>query len=66
MASRSMSKIEVLDVKRLTPPEINEEFLQKIGGFDSEGDLRDAVKSELERQLNYRQHQKIRSQSPIC
>lgn len=56
------AKIEVLDIKRLIPPEMNDEFLKTIGGFDSEGDLRDAVKSELERQLSYRQNQRIRQQ----
>ena len=55
-------KVDLLDVKRMTAPELDEAFLKKIGNFDSEGDLRDAVKSELERQLNYRQHQRIREQ----
>jgi trigger factor len=55
-------KVELLDVKRMTLPELDEQMLKQIGDFENEGDLRDAVKSELERQLNYRQHQRIRQQ----
>jgi trigger factor len=55
-------EIELLDVKRLSLPSINEALLTRMGGFESEGDLRDAVKGELERQLGYRQNQKIRQQ----
>jgi len=53
---------EVLDVKKLELPELNEEFLDSIGGFEDEADLRDAVKDNLERQLEYRQHQRAREQ----
>ena len=53
---------EVLDVKRMRLPEIDEDLLGRLGGFESEGDLRDAVKGELERQQSYRQNQRIREQ----
>jgi len=53
-------ELEVLDVKKLELPEMDEAFLQRIGGFDNEGDLRDAVQSEMERQLDYHQQQRLR------
>ena len=53
---------EVLDVKRMQLPEIDEDLLSRLGNFESEGDLRDAVKGELERQQTFRQNQKIREQ----
>ncbi len=52
----------VLDVKELDYPELTTELLRKIGDFENEGDLKDAIKNELERQLTYRQNQKVRSQ----
>ncbi len=56
------AEIEVLDVKRMKLPKLDEATLSSLGGFDSEGDLRDAVKSDLERRLNYQQQQRIRKQ----
>ncbi|UUO06284.1 trigger factor [Blastopirellula sp. J2-11] len=53
-------EIEVLEVKRLELPEMNAEFLQKIGSFESEGDLRDFVKADMERQFEYHQQQQLR------
>lgn len=53
-------EIEVLEVKRLNLPEMDAEFLKKIGGFESEGDLRDFVKSDMERQFEYHQQQQLR------
>ncbi len=55
-------EIELLDVKRVALPELTDELLGKLGEFESEGDLRDAVKEDLERQLAYHQNQKIREQ----
>ncbi len=55
-------EIEVLEVKRLKLPELSEGLLSKLGGFSAEGELRDAVQSELERQLTYYQHRRIREQ----
>jgi trigger factor len=56
------ASIEVLKVERMVTPELTEEMLGEIGGFDTEGDLRDAVQGELERQLNYHQQQRVRQQ----
>ncbi|MAV37467.1 MAG: trigger factor [Planctomycetaceae bacterium] len=55
-------EIDILEVQHLEPPELNQEFLDQIGGFTDEGDLRDAVLDELKRQLEYRQNQRIREQ----
>lgn len=54
--------MEVLEVKKLTLPPLDEKFLNRIGGFDSEGDLRDAIKHDLQRQLTYHQQQSVRRQ----
>lgn len=56
------AELEVLDVKRLEFPELKGEFLERIGGFEDEDDLRDAVREELERQLQYHQQREIRNQ----
>lgn len=56
------AKFTILEVKRLEMPELTPAFLDRIGGFKDEGDLRDTVKAELERQLEYRQQQAVRRQ----
>jgi trigger factor len=56
------ARFEVLEVKKLEVPELTPELLQELGGFDSEGELRDALQSELERQLTYHQEQQARKQ----
>lgn len=53
---------EVKDVKRLELPEITPEFLEQIGGFESEAELRDGIRDTLKRRLEYRQHQAAREQ----
>jgi len=53
---------EVKAIKRLEMPELTPGFLDRIGGFDGEGDLRDAVRGELVRQHEYHQQQRIRQQ----
>ena len=55
-------EVELLDLKRLQLPTLDESILQKMGAFENEGELRDAVKGELERQLNYAQNRRIREQ----
>ena len=55
-------KFEVVEVKQLKLPELTEDFLQEIGSFASEGDFRDAVQKNLERQLEYQQQQEARKQ----
>jgi trigger factor len=53
---------EVLEVKKLKLPELTEEFLQEIGSFESENALREAIRKNLERQLEYHQQRNARSQ----
>jgi trigger factor len=53
---------EVLEVKKLKLPELTAEFLQEIGPFESEEAFRDAVRKNLERQLEYQQQRNARSQ----
>lgn len=55
-------KFEVLEVKRLKLPELTEDFLKEMGDFESEAQLRDAIKANLQRQLEYEQQRKVRSQ----
>jgi len=53
---------EVLEVKRLELPELTPNFLEAIGGFQSEAELRDAVRDNLQRQLDYQQRRRAREQ----
>ncbi|MHC4403410.1 MAG: trigger factor [Planctomycetota bacterium] len=53
---------EILEVKKLQLPDLTPEFLDDIGGFESEADLRDALRQNLERKLEYSQHQRARQQ----
>ncbi len=55
-------EFEVLEVKKLKLPELTAEFLQEMGGFESEEKLREAIRANLERQLQYEQQQKARQQ----
>ncbi len=55
-------EFEVLGVKKLKLPELNEDFLQEIGGFKTEEELRDAIRMNLKRQMEYQQQKIARSQ----
>lgn len=55
-------EFEILDIKKFELPELNSDFLTQIGNFDSEADLRDAIKDSLQRQLDYQQQQRARQQ----
>jgi trigger factor len=46
----------------LTLPNMTRAFLESIGGFESEEELRTWVKGELERQLKYFQQKRVREQ----
>ena len=48
-------EFEVLGVKKLKLPELTEEFLQEIGNFGSEQELREAIRKNLQRQMEYQQ-----------
>jgi trigger factor len=56
------ANVKINNAKRVTVPELTPEFLEEIGGFSSEAELHDAVRDELERQLNYHQQQRVRRQ----
>lgn len=53
---------EVLEVKRLEMPELTPELLDELGGFADEAELRDAIRDQLGRQLEYEQHRRAREQ----
>jgi trigger factor len=55
-------EFEVLEVKKLKLPELTPEFLQEIGSFESEEKMRDAIRMNLERQLEYHQQRNSRTQ----
>lgn len=54
-------QFDVLDVKRIRLPELNDEFLKELG-VESETKLRENVKGVLERQVTYEQRQSARRQ----
>jgi trigger factor len=56
------TQIDIVEVKRVKLPELTPAFLDEIGGFEDEDELRDAVRQELERQLAYHQQQQVRRQ----
>jgi len=53
---------EVLEVKELETPELTPELLDELGGFEDEAELRDAIRDQLSRQLEYDQHRRAREQ----
>jgi len=55
-------ELTIKAVQKRESPELTKSFLDRIGGFQDESELRLAVREELEKQLNYRQQQKIRQQ----
>ena len=61
-ARRCEVEFEVLEVKQLKLPELTAEFLQEIGDFDTEEELRKAIRQNLERQLEYQQQRDVRGQ----
>ncbi len=55
-------EFDVLDVKKLKLPELTEDFLQELGSFTTEAELRDAIRKNLQRQLEYQQQKIARTQ----
>lgn len=53
---------EILEVKKLELPELTPETLSELGDFDTEAELRDAIRGSLDRQLSYQQQQRAREQ----
>jgi trigger factor len=54
--------MEVVAIEERKMPELSASFLEKIGGFKDETELRDEVRKELERQLKYHQQRQVRDQ----
>ncbi len=54
--------LKIEDIKTLELPKLTNAFLDRIGGFEDESELRDAIRKELERQLRYHQQRRIREQ----
>ncbi len=55
------AEFKVLEVKRLELPEFDDQMLEQFG-VQSEGELRDAVQFQLERELAYHQRRQAREQ----
>jgi trigger factor len=55
-------EIELLEVKKSQLPELNQQFLEKLGGFRDVDELKEVVKEELIRQFGYHQNKQIRDQ----
>lgn len=53
---------EVLEVKKLELPELSRTFLEQLGDFDNEEELREAIRESLTRRLKYEQQQRARKQ----
>jgi len=54
--------LQVVEVRQLEMPKLTQSFLDSIGGFEDEDDLREAVRKELERQANFAQKRRLREQ----
>jgi trigger factor len=57
--------IEILRISRIEIPELTPGFLDRIGGFLNEEELKDAVRDELQRQFSYTQQKRIRQQITV-
>jgi trigger factor len=55
-------EFRVQRVMRVELPVMSPSFLEKLGGFETEQDLRDYAKTDVERRLKYHQQQQIREQ----
>jgi len=55
------ANLEIKDVKKMRLPEINEEFLQQFGA-QSQDQLRELIRLNLDRRLEYEQRQSAREQ----
>ena len=56
------ASIKVNEVLTMELPELDSSMLDRLGDFDNEGDLRDAIKEHLDRQLKYQENQQVRKQ----
>ena len=56
------ASVKINEVLEMELPELDGPMLERLGNFDNEGDMRDAVKEHLDRQLKYHQNQQVRDQ----
>lgn len=54
------AEFHAVEVSKLEMPELDEAFLEELGDFDSEKELRSFVKDSLDRQADYRTEQAVR------
>jgi trigger factor len=55
-------ELKLLEVKKFELPDITPALLEELGGFESEEALRDAVRKQLENQLEYHRRRQVRQQ----
>ena len=55
-------ELKVVEVKKLELPELSAELLSELGGFESAQALRDAVRRQLEGQLEWHRRRQVRQQ----
>ena len=55
-------ELEVLEVKKLDPPELTPALLAELGDFEAADDLRNAVRRQLENQLEWHRRRQVRQQ----
>ena len=56
------AEFAVKEVKTLEIPDVDEDFIAEVGGFQTMGDFRDAVLDTLKRQLEHEQRKRARQQ----
>ena len=54
------AEFNVVEVYKLENPELTDEFLEELGDFESEEELREFIKDSLQRQADYREQQVVR------
>ena len=55
-------ELEVVEVKRFELPELTPAVIAELGAFESEEELRKAVRQQLENRLDYHRRQRVRQQ----
>ena len=55
-------EFQITGIERLEPAPLDADFLSSVGGFDSVEALREAVRLEMKRQLDYYAHRRVRQQ----
>lgn len=56
------AEFHVLEVKRIVKAELTPEFLEELGGYQSEAELRDAIRDMLANQVQYNRRKAAREQ----